>query len=225
MTEPQQLTLDLPQRVCHSRAAFLVAPSNAEAVAMVDAWRTWPDGRAALVGPSRAGKSHLAEVWAQETGGTIYAATDLGMGDWQGPMLLEDVDDLATLPDPSRRAAETAFFHLYTRQSAEHWPLLLTGGSEPARWPILLPDLASRLATLPLARIELPDDVLLSSLMFKLFADRQLAVEPSVIAYLVKRMERSCEAADRLVTDLDHAALQLKRPVTVPFVREIMGWT
>ena len=67
--------------------------------------------------------------------------------------------------------------------------LLLTGRAAPGRWPVEIPDLASRLAALPIARVDPPDDALLSSLMVKLFADRQLQVAPEVIRYLSLRID------------------------------------
>ncbi|MEL6476163.1 MAG: hypothetical protein AAFR17_02455 [Pseudomonadota bacterium] len=227
MTAPVQLTFDLPQRTARSRAAFLVAPSNRDAVALIDRWREWPEGRAALIGPPRAGKSHLVEVWRHETGAQALPATELGAlaAPVEGALALEDVDQLPTLGLERQKAAEIALFHLYNRQNAARWPLLMTGRREPSLWKLELADLRSRVATLPLARIDLPDDALLSSVLGKLFTDRQLTVGTDVIAFLLKRMERSCEAAEALVETLDRAALRLKRPVTVPFVREIMGWT
>jgi len=100
--------------------------------------------------------------------------------------------------------------------------LLLTGREAPSRWGLGLPDLTSRLATLPVASIGAPDDALLQVLLLKLFADRQLKVGPDVLAYLLPRMERSFLAARALVEEVDAAALAMKRPVTIPLLREIL---
>ena len=37
-----QLGLDLPVRTALGRDDFMIAPSNAVAVAMIDNWRAWP---------------------------------------------------------------------------------------------------------------------------------------------------------------------------------------
>lgn len=77
-----------------------------------------------------------------------------------------------------------------------------------------LPDFSSRFKALPLAQIEAPDDGLLSAVLIKLFSDRQLSVDPGVIAYCLPRMERSMDAARRLVNEVDDLALALGKGIT-----------
>ena len=68
-----------------------------------------------------------------------------------------------------------------------------------------------------------PDDALLRAVMVKLFADRQLAVDESLIAYLAARIERSFAGARAAVDDLDREALRQKRPVTRALAAELMA--
>ena len=100
---------------------------------------------------------------------------------------------------------------------------MLTGRDAPGRWPLEMPDLTSRLAALPVARVAPPDDALLSSLMVKLFADRQLQVAPAVIRYLALRIERSFSAAEDAVAALDRLSLARQRPVTRVLAAEVLG--
>ncbi|MER2509699.1 MAG: chromosomal replication initiator DnaA, partial [Amaricoccus sp.] len=92
----------------------------------------------------------------------------------------------------------------------------------PARWAIRLPDLASRLRASPVARLEAPDDALLAAVLLKLFGDRQIVVEVDLVQYLLTRMDRSFEAAEALVAELDRAALARRRPVTRVLAAEIL---
>jgi chromosomal replication initiation ATPase DnaA len=85
-----------------------------------------------------------------------------------------------------------------------------------------LPDLRSRLAAAPAVAVAAPDDALLAALLVKLFADRQLGVSREVVLFLVRHMERSFEAARRLVADLDAAALRDHRGITVPLARSVL---
>ena len=48
----------------------------------------------------------------------------------------------------------------------------------------------------------------------KLFADRQVEVEPHVVQYLVRRIERSLSTAIDVVERLDRAALEQKTRIT-----------
>lgn len=67
----EQLGLDLPSVAALGREDFLVAPSNALAMAMIDAWPNWQGGKLVLSGPEGAGKTHLAHVWAQRSGAKL----------------------------------------------------------------------------------------------------------------------------------------------------------
>ena len=67
MIPPAQLALNLPHRSATGEADFLVAPSNAEAVAWLDRWPDWPGPALVIHGPPACGKSHLAQVWRART--------------------------------------------------------------------------------------------------------------------------------------------------------------
>ncbi|MHA6344111.1 P-loop NTPase family protein [Roseivivax sp. CAU 1761] len=219
MTAARQLSLDLPARPALGRGDFYVAPANAVAVAQIDAWRAWPARKLALVGPPGSGKTHLAQVWRTESGGNLVAAEDLAEADIPGlatgPVCVEDADRLA-----GARRAEDALFHLHNLVLAEGHSLLLTGALPPARWPLALPDLASRLHSTPVAKLAPPDDTLLSAVLAKLFADRQIVPDPGVIPYLVRRMPRAFADAQRLVAEIDRTALARRRRVTLAIARE-----
>ena len=100
---------------------------------------------------------------------------------------------------------------------------MLAAATPPGRWAVELPDLRSRLNASTAIGVSAPDDVLLSSLLAKLFADRQLKVTEDVIGYAVRRMERSFDAARRLVAALDALALAEKRAVGLSMVRDTLN--
>ena len=207
----RQLSFDLPAKPALGRDDFLVAPSNAIAVAMIEAWRDWAGRKFVLTGPSGAGKTHLTHVWATESGARIVAATDLAQADIpalaHGCVAVEDVPDIA-----QDAAAQTALFHLHNLVLAEGHSLLLTGAAPMPHWNLTLPDLASRVAAAQAAAMDPPDDALLSAVLAKLFADRQLTPPADVIPYLTRRMDRSFAAARDLVAALDAASLARTSP-------------
>lgn len=137
------------------------------------------------------------------------------------PSPSKDADTIAEL-GLWAAGAEEGLFHLCNRLAATGGSLMVTGRDAPARWPLALPDLASRLRTAGVARLEPPDDALLSALLVKLFADRQLEVSPDLVRYLVARIDRSYAAAERVVGALDHAGLARRRPVTARLAAEIL---
>jgi len=227
MPETRQLVLDLAARTALGREDFFVSPANALALAQVDAWPDWPARRLAVAGPPGAGKTHLVHVWAARSGAEILEAGDLAVVDPaalapEAALAVEDGDRLAALPEGRRRQAEEVLFHLCNRL-AQSGSLMLTGRSAPAMWQVELPDLASRLRTAGVARLEAPDDALLSAVLVKLFADRQIEVGPDLVRYLLGRIERSLAAAEAVVVALDRAGLARKRPITARLAAEVLA--
>ena len=217
---PQQLSFDLPISVSLGAADFFVAPPNAPAYAMITSDSTWPDGKLALIGPTGSGKSHLTRVWAEMAGAAVLQARDLDgtapLPDAGARVAVEDMDHL-----PQR--AEEYLFHLHNHLRATGGRLLLSGAVPPVRWPIVLPDLASRMQAATVVQIDDPDDDLLRAVMYKQFADRQLTPSPGVVTYLVPRLERSFDAVARVVHRLDVTALTQKADITRALAREVLG--
>lgn len=211
----KQLGLDLPAQNAWGRDDFMVAPSNALALAMIDSWPTWEKGKLVLSGPKGAGKTHLTHIWADATGARIINARDLDPDTVDtlatGPVAVEDVPDIRDAPQQ-----QTALFHLHNLLHGLRHPLLMTGAAAPSHWAMTLPDLQSRIDAAGNATLDPPDDSLLAVVLAKLFNDRQLTPRPDVIPYLVSRMERSFDAARRIVSALDAASLAQKKPVTRP---------
>jgi chromosomal replication initiation ATPase DnaA len=116
---------------------------------------------------------------------------------------------------------ERAMFHLLNLAREQGAFVLVTARDNPAGWSIGIADLASRLRALPSVALTAPDDALLRAVIVKLFADRQLAVEPDLVAFLAARIERSFAGARSAVERLDREALRRKRPVNRALAGEL----
>ncbi len=207
-----QLSFDLPSKTALGREDFFVSPANALAVAMISA-TSWPGNKLVLSGPAGSGKTHLAHVWAAETGGRIVQAAALRYEDVpnlaSSPVAVEDVPLIADDIEQQR-----TLFHLHNLVLAEGHALLMTGRAAPNLWHLPLADLQSRVDGAHHVALDAPDDALLGAVLAKLFTDRQLNPGPDVIAYLVKHMDRSFETAANVVAELDQIALDEKRDIT-----------
>ena len=216
-----QLALDFGHRAALGADDFLVAEPNREAVLWIDRWPDWPAPALAIYGPPGCGKTHLAHVWRARSGAPMLAPGTLAgrapaelLGD--GRCAAVDGADAAA-PD------ERALLHLYNVAAERGGHLLLTGRAPPARWPIGLADLRSRLSAAPAVAVGAPDDALIGAILIKLFGDRQLRVDGGVVTFLLARMERSFDAARRVVAALDAAALAARRDITVPLARDVLS--
>ena len=210
----RQLRLSLGRDRPPSFDDFARGPSNAEAVAAVEAWPAWRDGCLAVVGPEGAGKSHLARAWAEAAGALILNPETPDVVAAAGrPVLLEDAD---------RGVATEGLFHLINLAMRPGGGLLLTARSMPATWPAALPDLRSRLNALPVAEIGPPDDVVLEGVLRRFFRDRNIRPPEEVYPYLLARMSRSIPDAAEVVRRLDEAGDAGFRPVTRVLARQVL---
>ena len=218
-----QIPFDFEHAPSLVAADFVVAACNEAAAAWVARWPDWPAPALTLHGPAGSGKTHLGRIWAERAQARPIATTALGAIE-RIPDLVEGamallVDDVDQGLDAAR---ERGLFHLYNLMAERRGHLLLLATQPPARWPLGLADLRSRLSAAPAIAIGAPDDALLDVVLAKLFADRQLSVSPEVRQYILMRVERSFAAAGAVVAALDHATLAAGRGVTPSLARAVL---
>jgi chromosomal replication initiation ATPase DnaA len=216
-----QLPLDLGYQPALTRDDFMVAPCNQIAVHWIDRWPGWPAHALVLIGPAASGKTHLARVWAAQSGAEIITPDGLServIHDRPNGHVVIDQADLLI----GDRGAEEILFHLYNSTKAAGDNMMLTMRAAPFALSFTVPDLASRLRASLTIGIDEPDDELLSAVLVKLFNDRQMRLSDDVVRYIVPRMERSFAAANDLVSRADALALAQKSGVTIPLVRGLL---
>ena len=216
---PRQLAFSLPHAESLSRDNFLEGPANAAGLGLIDSWPEWPNRIMWLAGPEGSGKSHLAAIWAEVSGARSTSANALTATAVPGALATGAlvVEDLK-----AGEFDERALFHLMNLAREDGAYVLFTGREVPASLEIELRDLRSRLRAVPAVALLPPDDQLFRGLIVKFCADRQLAVDESVVSYLATRLERSSAAARRAVDLLDSEALRLGRPVTRALAAELL---
>ncbi|WP_293858460.1 DnaA/Hda family protein [uncultured Alsobacter sp.] len=216
---PRQLALDLPFETRLDAEDFLVSPANEEAYGVVEAWPDWPDPVLLMVGPEGAGKSHLAAIWAARSHAWTVARAALRDADVPrlastGALVLEDCDQA--------HGHEDALFHLLNLVRERRTFLLMTARHAPEAWGLATADILSRLRLAPRVQLGAPDDGLLKAVLVKLFLDRQLVIDTTVVDYIAQRIERSIPAARAVVDGLDRLALERGRRITRALAGEIL---
>ncbi len=223
----RQLPLDLSGDPSYRRDDFLPAQANAVALAWVERWPAWPGPVLALAGPAGSGKTHLLRIWAERAQARLLTPADLSVGAFPAVLDLIGAATSIALDDAQGVAGdadrERQLFHLFNWLRERGGWLVMAAVEPPSRWPVALPDLASRLRTAQVAQIDSPDDALLAAVLVKLFRDRQVQITADVVDYLIRRMDRSLAAARAIVDAADHQALAQKRPVSVKLLSELFA--
>ena len=217
--QPRQLAFALPHAESLTRDNFLEGPANAAGLVLIDSWPEWPNRIMLLVGPEGSGKSHLAAIWAEQAGARSTTAHALTAAAVPGALATGAlvVEDLRSSDFDDR-----ALFHLMNLAREDGAFVLVTARETPSAFQIELRDLRSRLRAIPAVSLLPPDDQLFRALIVKFCADRQLAVDETVVSYLATRIERSYAAARQAVERLDAEALRLGRPVSRALAAELL---
>jgi chromosomal replication initiation ATPase DnaA len=200
MWMPRQLLLPFDVTPAFDPADFLAAESNQAALDWIARPADWPDRRLLLWGDPACGKTHLLRNWAAAHGAAWADAAMLrGLPDPVPPSGV--AIDNADIP-----ASEAALLHLLNTARDNAAPILLAARTPPARCPIALPDLASRLRAILAVHIDTPEPALLRALLARLLAGRQLRVPEPVQDWLLLRLPRTAAAVKEAVFRLEQTA-------------------
>jgi chromosomal replication initiation ATPase DnaA len=213
-----QLALPFGSRPALGREDFIVAPCNEQALRFIERWPEWPARAAAIYGPRDSGKTHLARIFCDLSGAMLLLSANLSSFDaneWppEGAIAVE-LEDWAPHPELERR-----IFALFERPTGT---LLLTARKPPVHWSSSLGDLQSRFDSLLAFPVWAPDDSLLSALIRKHFAGRQLAVTENIVKRLLLHVERTPQAIAAFIARLDEKALAEKRSIGERLVMELI---
>jgi DnaA regulatory inactivator Hda len=216
----QQTTISLPRQLPVDFSTFLVEKPNQEAFFWLSSYPNWPLSQIVVVGPEGSGKSHLAKALSQKFQGSLIPPNSLDL--LTDPLTLGRSTSLIIVDDYDRISSENNLFHFYNLAREHHRQVIYFGRTAPAQVSFKVPDLASRLRSLPCFTIEEPDDALFHKLFRKELVTRGIPCDDEVLEYIYRRFDRSYATIQQLVTLIDKQTLAQQRGLTLPFLKEII---
>ena len=209
------------------REDFMVSTCNAEAFQMIETWPHWLTSGLVIYGPHGCGKSHLAHLFvdkllsctARPTNVTIVEASRIKM---RNVARIAAENQSIVIENLTPKVDAEALFHLYNIYNVPERYMLWTATEAPSRMRFALKDLQSRLNMLPSIAITEPDDVMMQTLVVKLFTDRQLIISPEILDYIVVHARRSFAYMRDLVAEIDAVSLAYQCPVNYFAVQKAM---
>ena len=225
--ELKQIPFDFVPRTYMGREDFMVAPCNREAFNLVDSWPKWLTQGMIIYGPKGCGKSHLANLFADKVKISADKPIKVSLID-AGRINLRNVNKIASenqsivIENLTPKANAEALFHLFNLYNTEGRYMLWTAETAPSRMSFALKDLQSRLNMLPSVEIKEPDDLMLQTLIVKLFNDRQILISPEILNFIVTNAPRSFEYIGKLVEECDNISLAYQCAVNYNVVKKAM---
>jgi len=214
----QQIAFSFTGSDAYDSEEFIESSSNSLACYAVNNWQNhWgvdPYPRALIIqGPKASGKTFLAKRWAKNTSALfikkMHEITE-NILDYHRAFIIEDFDSSWN---------EEKFLHIFNLFSETHKYLLVTCRALPE---IKLPDLASRMKSINLINIQRPDDEMMQMLIFKLFSNYSVVISNEVVSFLIKVLPREFPAIAESVKIINEFALENKRKITVPIVKQAL---
>lgn len=192
-----QIPLNLRPQGRQDFSNFNLSAGNQAAVTMLRAPDRWTSAAFLLLGPTGSGKTHLGQAWQSEFDGTF-------------------IDDAESVD-------ETLLFDTINRALAgEISGLLLASTLSPKLWGIAMPDLKSRLFSMPTFTLAEHDEESLEPILRTLFGQVGREVSQDVVTFVLRQTERSVEALRELVHELDVEAGSKKADLTKAFVAKFL---
>ena len=218
----EQLTIKMPNRSALGREDFMVNECNQAALDFVDSFYKSKIRTGVLIGPKGSGKSHLVNVFCNNTEiDKLKILQNFNIDIYKifeenDAIIIEDIDLV------SSKDEEEHLFHCINLSKELKKILLLTSGTELSNINIKIPDLRSRLDSLQRIKILEPNDDLMNSLILKLFHDRQILIKPNILIYLLKRIDRSYAGISEIISLIDKASLSKNKSISISLIKELL---
>ncbi|MGI4850746.1 MAG: hypothetical protein ACRYGR_02250 [Janthinobacterium lividum] len=220
-----QMILNLETKLAYCKEDFFIGPSNKIAFeTLMTTWPRWPACGQIVVGPQGSGKTHLATIWQTMTQG-IFLKSDLDFeklhqdlrNNNKKPAVILDFNEFPG------EMTESILFHLYNLVNEYQGHLLILSRHLPQTWPLTLPDLKSRLFSLPVQQLNDPDDEVLGAVLRKRFSDYQMVLSENVFAYVISRIDRSFKAIHDFTDRVNLEALSRKKNINLSLAKMCLG--
>ena len=224
-----QLSFNLKKKKIYEKDDFLVSKSNKEAYKLINKWPNWESRKIIICGDPGTGKTHLSKIWQGKTSAIILNLNKFKKIKFDNFFLKKKkfiIENISNFFDKIKKKdkenLEKNLLHFYNLIDEKRGYVVLTAAIAPKFWGINLPDLKSRILSSTTVNIKKPDDELLSSVLVKLFLDKQILIDKKIIKFIVYRSERSFTSLQSLVNKIDEQSLITKKKININFVKKLI---
>ena len=229
--QQSQLSLEVQLRDDATLENFMALPAVQPLVGAL-AQQLEPAGESMifLYGPAGCGKSHLLQAGCHLAGNRALYLPLADLYHYAPEDVLQGVEalDLVCLDDlhcvVGVQGWELALFNLYNRAQQDNCKLLLAADAAPRALAVELEDLRSRLSWGIVYQLAQADDEGKAEILRFRASRRGLLLSAEVARYIVNRAPRAMQPLLDLLDVLDKSSLAQQRALSIPFVKQVLGW-
>ena len=215
-----QLPLDLSLPRVLNKGNFSKTSSNIRALKWVEECPDWPSHVINLYGPSGSGKTHLANIFCEKLGACYLEFKLIKELD---PFSFSKLNKYIVIDDIREIRYENILFNLFNSMKDEGGKLLLLSRLPPVRWKIELPDLKSRLLSIPSIEILPPDEDSLKDILTNKCKNQGIELKASLIDYVIIRIPRTYYAINNFFEIINLLSLSKKKKPDLSLIRDIIN--
>ena len=213
----KQQAIKFKFREAKNRENYIVGDSNINAIKWIDKYPNWTDSGLIIEGPKASGKSHLVRVWQNKSKCKIFCSEQVNNEEVNANdnknLAIENLENIKNYE---------FFLHLINFKKEKKLKYLLTTSHSITSLNISLRDVKSRLLELPKAKITLPSDEILKELIIKLLKDKGVIITSKLVDYVITRIERSYEAVNLFIQELNKISLEKKKNISISLIKEVI---
>ena len=220
-----QLALPLSFKILQNRENFILSESNKSAVKLIEKSKSWQINTninaipAALIyGPSGCGKTHLSHIYQQSNNSLFLSSIvsqNIRLAEKNKSFILDDFI-------PGNNYPSETVMHFLNEVKYNSGSVLILSKKSAHEMDWGLPDLNSRLRSLVTCKIELPDDILLYTLLIKYADEKKIILNDKQCIYILDRVERNFETIIKVIDHLDRFSLETKKKITLNMINNII---
>ena len=213
----KQQAIKFQFREAKNRENYIVGDSNINAIKWIDKYPNWTSSGLIIEGPKASGKSHLVRVWQNKSNCKIFCSEQVNNEEVNANdnknLAIENLENIKNFE---------FFLHLINFKKEKKLKYLLTTSHNITSLNISLRDVKSRLLELPKAKITLPSDEILKDLIIKLLKDKGVIITSKLVDYVITRIERSYEAVNLFIQELNKISLEKKKNISISLIKEVI---
>jgi chromosomal replication initiation ATPase DnaA len=214
-----QLIFKFPFKTNYFQEDFYVSENNFEAYKLIENWPKWPSRFINIFGPSGCGKTHLANILNKKISSFFIKSSELNNKNISNVK----VKECLIIDEYTNNIEEKLFYSILNQSYLSNQYIILNSLKPVQSFEVNLNDLKSRLSSFVNIGIDLPTDELIKVIISKNFSDKQVRIEPKLLEYIIKNIDRSYEAIFDLTNKLDDFSLSAGKSININLIKRALN--